>query len=193
MNVECFLAVKFWQERASDARLWKALTPSRCGPIISLHWEVYWKKYCQALTVGRGWEMKVNFWNAGGKKNKCKFGGRAGGGGVPSALLKKINWIPRTDFVFGKLLSRFRVGYCKWYFMLSFWKWKSRNVLYILCCCSGASHSGKTTCFFHRKVTAYTYSTCGSSSFTSSMHKTWHLHSACSSSWKEAQLFFMPR
>lgn len=62
------------------------------------------------------------------EKTKCKFGG--GDGGVPSALLKKINWIPRTDFIFGKLLSCFRVGYCKWYFMLSFSKWKSQNALH---------------------------------------------------------------
>lgn len=70
---------------------------------------------------------------------------------VEENKLNSKNW-----FLFGKVLYCFCVRYCKWYFKLSFSRWKSRDVLYILYCYIGASYLGKTTCLFHCEVTVYT-------------------------------------
>ncbi len=155
MNVECRLAVKFWQKRASNARLWQAFrTPSTQLYYIYAFRSVGTARKMSGSHCGKGKEFKVNFWNAG-EKIKCKWGV------FPSTALKKINWIStqtfRNWFLFGKLLSFSRVGWCKWYFMLSFSRWKSWNVLCILW---GSDYSlperQQVRFFFHWEVKLFT-------------------------------------
>lgn len=125
--------------------------------------------------------VRQSLWEGEGNL-KWIFEMRGGGGwnyeGFPSAMLKKINWIPRTDFYLARCYTAFVSDTVS---DISSFPFQDGN--HGVCFTYSTATSERPTwerqhVFFTARSRFTPYSTCRSSVFTSSEHKTWHLHSA---------------
>lgn len=121
--------------------------------------------------MGREKESEVNFWI-------FFFFLNANSEGFPSAMLKKINWIPRTDFYLARCYTAFVSDTVSDISSLPF-----QDGNHGMCFTYSTATPERPTwerqhVFFTARSRFTPYSTCRSSVFTSSEHKTSHLHSA---------------